>query len=79
MANLLGDLWPASRGRSAGASAGEPDWAGTLAAFPDVHLHLYGKDEAKPGRKMGHLTATASDPAAAASRVLAARERLKSR
>ncbi|NNJ24791.1 5-(carboxyamino)imidazole ribonucleotide synthase [Alienimonas chondri] len=71
MANLLGDLWPASRGET-----GEPDWAGMLHDFPDVALHLYGKDDAKPGRKMGHLTATAGDPEAAARRVLAARERL---
>ncbi|MFH5802549.1 5-(carboxyamino)imidazole ribonucleotide synthase [Alienimonas sp. DA493] len=67
MANLLGDLW----------EHGEPDWAGMLAAFPDVNLHLYGKDEPKPGRKMGHLTATAGDPESAARRVLAARERLR--
>ena len=71
MANLLGDLW----------DGGEPAWANTLAEFPDVHLHLYGKagsdsSGAKPGRKMGHLTATAGDPDAAAQRVLAARERL---
>ena len=48
MANLLGDLW---RDR-------EPDWA-TVLRFPNIKLHLYGKDEARPGRKMGHLTATA--------------------
>lgn len=46
MANLLGDLW----------NDGEPDWATALAA-PEVKLHLYGKREARPGRKMGHLTA----------------------
>ena len=50
MANLLGDLW----------AAGEPDWAAAC-AFPDVKLHLYGKAEARPGRKMGHLTALGSD------------------
>ncbi|QIN77621.1 5-(carboxyamino)imidazole ribonucleotide synthase [Rubrobacter marinus] len=48
MANLLGDLWV----------GGEPDWAAVL-AHPGVSLHLYGKAEARPGRKMGHLTATA--------------------
>src|SRR5262249_8430513 len=48
MANLLGDLW----------HAGEPNWAAAL-AFPYVKLHLYGKAEARPGRKMGHLTALA--------------------
>lgn len=65
MANLLGDLW---RGDV-------PDWAKAL-ALPDVKLHLYGKEEARPGRKMGHLTALAEDPQEAAKRVLAAREAL---
>ncbi|MGU5821749.1 5-(carboxyamino)imidazole ribonucleotide synthase [Aeromonas caviae] len=45
--NLLGDLW----------QDGTPDWAGAL-ALPGVHLHLYGKGEARPGRKMGHVTVT---------------------
>jgi 5-(carboxyamino)imidazole ribonucleotide synthase len=62
MANLLGDLW----------SAGEPDWAAAL-AFPEVKLHLYGKNEARPGRKMGHLTALAPTPEEAVQTVLAAR------
>ena len=46
MANLLGDIW----------STGEPNWPAAC-AFPDVKLHLYGKLEPRPGRKMGHLTA----------------------
>ncbi|MEN9893657.1 MAG: hypothetical protein RLY78_3952, partial [Pseudomonadota bacterium] len=37
----------------------EPDWAGVL-ALPGVHLHLYGKTDARVGRKMGHLTVTAA-------------------
>lgn len=65
MANLLGDLW----------SAGEPDWAAAL-SVPGVSLHLYGKAEARPGRKMGHLTAVADDPSDALERALAARSRL---
>jgi 5-(carboxyamino)imidazole ribonucleotide synthase len=65
MANLLGDLW----------SAGEPNWAAAL-AFTDVKLHLYGKREARPGRKMGHLTALADTAAEARERVLAARAAL---
>ena len=65
MANLLGDLW----------QDGEPDWAAAL-AFPEVKLHLYGKQSARPGRKMGHLTALAETPAAAAAVVTAARDRL---
>jgi 5-(carboxyamino)imidazole ribonucleotide synthase len=34
-------------------------------ALPGTHLHLYGKAQARPGRKMGHLTVTASTLAAA--------------
>ncbi len=60
MLNLLGDLWFAD----AGAVAGTPDWAAVL-ALPGVHLHLYGKAEPRPGRKMGHLTVTAGDAATA--------------
>ena len=48
MASLLGDLW----------QNGEPDWAAAM-AIPEVKLHPYGKQDARPGRKMGHLTATA--------------------
>ncbi|MCW5632190.1 MAG: 5-(carboxyamino)imidazole ribonucleotide synthase [Rubrivivax sp.] len=60
MLNLLGDLW--LDGRS--GAAAEPDWAGPL-RLPGVHLHLYGKHEARRGRKMGHLTVTAATAAAA--------------
>ena len=45
MVNLLGDIW----------SGGEPRWTAVL-AHPGAHLHLYGKREARPGRKMGHVT-----------------------
>ncbi|HEV8313079.1 MAG TPA: 5-(carboxyamino)imidazole ribonucleotide synthase [Burkholderiaceae bacterium] len=55
MLNLLGDLW--FRG---GAVAHTPPWDAVL-ALPGVHLHLYGKSEARRGRKMGHLTITAAD------------------
>jgi 5-(carboxyamino)imidazole ribonucleotide synthase len=68
MANLLGDLW----------ANGEPDWAAALACA-DVKLHLYGKIEARPGRKMGHLTALAGTADEARARVLAARDALKPR
>ncbi len=61
MLNLLGDLWfPAGDAAGAGAEQ-SPDWAAVL-ALPGVHLHLYGKAEARPGRKMGHLTVTAATP-----------------
>jgi 5-(carboxyamino)imidazole ribonucleotide synthase len=65
MANLLGDLW----------SDGEPDWA-AAAGFPAVKIHLYGKSGPRPGRKMGHLTALASDTEAAAAMALEARASL---
>jgi 5-(carboxyamino)imidazole ribonucleotide synthase len=71
MANLLGDIWVAG----AGAKGADPDWVSAI-AMPDVKLHLYGKIEPRPGRKMGHLTATAETPAAAAKLVRAARARL---
>jgi 5-(carboxyamino)imidazole ribonucleotide synthase len=54
MLNLLGDLWFDAEGREH-----TPDWSGVL-ALPGVHLHLYGKHAARPGRKMGHLTCTAA-------------------
>lgn len=66
MANILGDLW---------TPAGTPDWAAAL-ALPEVKLHLYGKAEPRPGRKMGHLTAMAATASEAASRVREARRRL---
>ncbi len=62
MANLLGDVW----------SNGEPRWEEAL-AMPGVHLHLYGKREARAGRKMGHLTALAASAAAAEEAVRRAR------
>jgi 5-(carboxyamino)imidazole ribonucleotide synthase len=65
MANLLGDLW----------AAGTPDFAAAL-AVPGVTLHLYGKSEARPGRKMGHLTATGVDVTTALDAVVTARAAL---
>ena len=65
MANLLGEIW----------SQGEPHWA-AVCADPEVKLHLYGKREAHPTRKMGHLTAYGPDRESAAQRVLAARAKL---
>ena len=44
--------------------------------LPDVKLHLYGKLAARPGRKMGHLTALGRDQNDARQKVLAAREAL---
>lgn len=48
MVNILGDLW----------QNGEPAWDKIL-RHPQAKLHLYGKREAKPGRKMGHFTVLA--------------------
>jgi 5-(carboxyamino)imidazole ribonucleotide synthase len=45
MVNLLGDIW----------RDGEPTWKAVL-KHPGAHLHLYGKRDARPGRKMGHVT-----------------------
>jgi 5-(carboxyamino)imidazole ribonucleotide synthase len=65
MANLLGDLW----------LGGEPNWAAAC-KFSDVKLHLYGKGQARPGRKMGHMTCLAASVEAAQDRVIAARDAL---
>jgi 5-(carboxyamino)imidazole ribonucleotide synthase len=65
MANLLGDLW----------LGGEPNWTAAC-RFSDVKLHLYGKSQARPGRKMGHLTCMARTAEEAQDRVLAARDAL---
>jgi 5-(carboxyamino)imidazole ribonucleotide synthase len=65
MANLLGDLW----------QSGEPDWASALRS-QDVKLHLYGKTDPRPGRKMGHLTALAVTAADAATKVRGVRSAL---
>lgn len=68
MANLLGDLW----------AEGEPDWA-RACAHPKVKVHLYGKREPRPGRKMGHLTALADRTEDAVATVLSARTELARR
>ena len=60
MLNLLGDLWfPQPLGSDPNYS--EPPWDQVL-ALPGTHLHLYGKHEARQGRKMGHLNITATTP-----------------
>lgn len=69
MANLLGDLW----------QNGEPNWQAALHSDERIKLHLYGKQGAKPGRKMGHLTAMAETTEEAKQLVLAAREALRRR
>lgn len=66
MLNLLGDLWFDAAGQER-----TPDWAAVL-ALPGANLHLYGKESARRGRKMGHLTITGATPAAARETALQA-------
>jgi 5-(carboxyamino)imidazole ribonucleotide synthase len=65
MINLLGDLW----------SSGEPRWVEVFRR-PGVKLHLYGKAEPRPGRKMGHLNCLADDPARALALAVDTRDAL---
>jgi 5-(carboxyamino)imidazole ribonucleotide synthase len=65
MANLLGELWEES----------EPNWA-AASRFGDVKLHLYGKSEPRPGRKMGHMTAMGRTTDEALDLVISARDAL---
>lgn len=55
MVNLLGDLWRDGQ---------EPPW-GIVLSQPRAKLHLYGKGEARPGRKMGHFNVLAESADAA--------------
>jgi 5-(carboxyamino)imidazole ribonucleotide synthase len=79
MLNLMGDLWftaPSGLdGRADDAEQQEPDWPAVL-ALPGVHLHLYGKAQARAGRKMGHLTVTAATAVQARATALQAAELL---
>jgi len=64
MLNILGDVWFAGSGPTGTAGAGTttpvtPPWH-DVAAMPTARLHLYGKEEARPGRKMGHINFTAA-------------------
>jgi 5-(carboxyamino)imidazole ribonucleotide synthase len=68
MVNLLGDLWPDGH---------EPNWAAAL-EVEGTHLHLYGKREARPGRKMGHITVLGQTREEALARALQARKVLVS-
>ena len=67
MLNILGDVW-----FEAGSdSAREPAWDQVL-ALPGAFLHLYGKTEARRGRKMGHVTFVAPTLDQAAANLRAA-------
>jgi 5-(carboxyamino)imidazole ribonucleotide synthase len=65
MINLLGDLW----------AGGPPRWAEVFRR-PGARLHLYGKAEPRPGRKMGHVNCLADDPDRALALALEARDAL---
>ena len=56
MCNLLGELW----------THGQPDFRHVM-SLPNTYLHLYGKQEPRSGRKMGHITVLAQSPEEAAS------------
>lgn len=71
MLNVLGDVWFAD-----GPQAREPDWPGVL-AVPGVKLHLYGKREARRGRKMGHVTCLGDTVAQARERAARAAAALR--
>lgn len=65
MVNILGDTW----------KDGEPAWDKAL-AYPQLKLHLYGKHEARPGRKMGHFTLLGKDVETAVALAMQARREL---
>ncbi len=65
MANLMGELW----------QAGPPNWL-TVLGEPAAHLHLYGKSEARAGRKMGHITVLDESSSEAAITAMELREAL---
>ena len=65
IANLLGDVW----------ADGQPHFDRAL-EVESVRLHLYEKHTARPGRKMGHLSAIGDTPEQAVQRVLEAKSRL---
>jgi len=66
MVNVLGELW----------AAGAPRWEHVL-RHPRAKLHLYGKLEARPGRKMGHYTVLADSADTALATALEVRARLR--
>jgi 5-(carboxyamino)imidazole ribonucleotide synthase len=65
MVNILGDVWKGA----------EPSWGKSL-AHPSLKLHLYGKNEARPGRKMGHFTVLGRDAESVLNQALIARAEL---
>ena len=62
MVNLLGEAW----------AHGQPPWD-ELFRLPEAKLHLYGKHEARPGRKMGHFTVLGADADGALAKAMTLR------
>jgi 5-(carboxyamino)imidazole ribonucleotide synthase len=77
MINLLGDVWFDAPAGAPETGRREPDWRAVL-EVPEAKLHLYGKDEARRGRKMGHVTCVAPtlDQALTAARAIRRRLRI---
>jgi 5-(carboxyamino)imidazole ribonucleotide synthase len=82
MLNLLGDLWfkkPPVKELGSDPNLDnvepniEPGWAAVL-ALPGTHLHLYGKTQARVGRKMGHLNIRGATPEVVRATALRAAE-----
>lgn len=72
MVNLLGDLW----GYEIPDQPQPPDWS-VLLSIPSLKLHFYGKDQPRPGRKMGHFTLLGKSPAELKAIAMSAEEKLK--
>ena len=66
MVNILGDIWK---------NGAEPAW-NSIFARPELKLHLYGKHEPRPGRKMGHYTVIGADQETVIVNAIKAREEL---
>ena len=66
MVNLLGDIW----------RDGEPEW-NLLFAQPNLKLHLYGKHEARPGRKMGHFTVIGEQAETVITEAMSSRQQIR--
>lgn len=71
MLNLLGNLWFAGSDEQTCT----PPWDRVL-ALPGARLHLYGKAEARRGRKMGHLNIVGADAQAVRATALQAMQLL---
>jgi 5-(carboxyamino)imidazole ribonucleotide synthase len=66
MANLLGDVW-----------GDDPPYFERALKEPATYLHLYGKQSARPGRKMGHITKLADTAGLAADQVIKIRDAIR--